>query len=84
MYKGYRPTYTSTASGPQAQLNSLLERIENIYKQEDLSRLLFLTDLSMKSFGESMIRLKLPSPANSDHLANVIYEKMMTVKNRNR
>lgn len=65
MYKGYKPSYSSTPSGPQGQLNALLERIEGLYKQEDLHRLLFLIEMSMTTFGESMTRLKLPQPANN-------------------
>ena len=84
MYKNYKPAYNGTTSGPQAQLNTLLERIEGLYKEENLNRLIFLADMSINSFGESMLRLKLPQPTINDHFASTIYEKLLTVKNKNR
>lgn len=75
MYKGYTPSYTTNTNTntPNGQVNSALARIEACYKQNELRLLIFLTEMCLQNFAESMVRLRLPRPVNDDNLSSTIH-----------
>jgi hypothetical protein len=82
MHRGYTPSYQNTNT-PNGQVNALLGRIEGLYKQNELQLLIYLLQLSLQNFGESLVRLRLPKPLHDENLSSTIYEKLLAVKAKN-